>query len=249
MTNLPHVYIINEKSVEALNLNSPVGSKGTSSIGIPGEVIGVVKDFHFASFRSTIEPMVIEYFNAATEQPVSYSYLLVRIEQGHFNEVISHFRKTINQLVPESLFSYEVLEENLENLYRAEKHVLELFKVFALLSIFISCLGLFGMSAYSAELKVKEIGIRKTFGASNKSLFTLFSKDFLKYVILAIVISIPIGWIVMQRWLQNFAFSISINWWMILLTIVLLILIALLTISYQALRAALGDPAKALQYE
>ncbi len=249
MINLPHVYIINEKAVDALDLKTPVGTKGSSSFGGSGEVIGVVKDFHFASFRSNIEPMVVEYFNPSSERRMGIGYLLVRIKPGQFTEAISHLRETINRLVPESLFSYEVLEENLKRLYRDEKHVLDLFKAFALLSIFISCLGLFGMSAYSAELKVKEIGVRKTFGASLSQVVLLLAKEYMKFIVIAVIIAIPVAWYVMYQWLQNFPFHITITWWITALSILLITVVAILTISYQAIKAGLGKPVDALRYE
>ncbi len=249
MIHLPHVYIINEKAVESLNLASPVGSRGSSTFGGEGEIIGVVKDFHFASFHSLIEPMVIEYFNSSGEVRMGVGYILIRIKSGQFREALSHLRETINRIVPESLFSYEVLEENLKNLYGDEKHVLDLFKAFALLSIFISCLGLFGMSAYSSELRVKEIGIRKTFGASLSQIVLSLSEEYIKFIVAAVVIAIPVAWYVMHRWLQNFPFHIRITWWVAVLSILLITLVAILTVSYQAIKAGLGKPVDALRYE
>ncbi len=249
MIHLPHVYIINEKAVEALNLTTPVGSKGNSTFGGEGEIIGVVKDFHFASFHSLIEPMVIEYFNPSGEQRMGIGHILVRIKPGQFTEALSHLRETINHLVPESVFSYQVLEENLKSLYGDEKHVLDLFKAFAVLSIFISCLGLFGMSAYSAELRVKEIGIRKTFGASLSQIVLSLSKEYIKFIVAAVLVAVPVGWYAMHRWLQNFPFHIKITWWVAALSVILITIVALLTVSYQAIKAGSGKPADALRCE
>ena len=247
--SLTHGYILNETAVEALNLTNPVGSRGSSTFGGDGEIIGVIKDFHFASLHSLIEPLVIEYLNTEEGRQIGIGNILVRIQPGQDKAAMKYLEKTVKELVPEAIFSYEFVETYLSSLYKDEKNVLDLFKAFSILSIFIACLGLFGISAFTAQLRTKEIGIRKTFGANTKSITLLVSREFIIYVIISLIISIPLGFYFMSKWLQNFAFHIQIQWWIILLSVVITLFIALLAISYQALKAAFTRPANALRYE
>lgn len=246
---LNHAYILNETAVNALNLTHPVGSRGSSTFGGDGEIIGVIKDFHFASLHSLIEPLVIEYLNNEQGRQIGIGYVLVRIQPGQYNAAMEHLKKTVDKLVPEAVFSYEIVETYLSGLYKDEKNVLDLFKAFSLLSIFIACLGLFGISAFTAQLRTKEIGIRKAFGAKTISITGLVSREFIIYVIVSIFIAIPSGLYFMNKWLQNFAFHIRIHWWIILLSAAITLLIALIAVSYQAVKAAIGRPAVALRYE
>ncbi len=246
---LNHAYILNETAVNALNLTHPVGSRGSSTFGGDGEIIGVIKDFHFASLHSLIEPLVIEYLNNEQGRQIGIGYVLVRIQPGQYNAAMEHLKKTVDKLVPEAVFSYEIVETYLSGLYKDEKNVLDLFKAFSLLSIFIACLGLFGISAFTAQLRTKEIGIRKAFGAKTISITGLVSREFIIYVIVSIFIAIPLGLYFMNKWLQNFAFHIRIHWWIILLSAAITLLIALIAVSYQAVKAAIGRPAVALRYE
>ena len=247
--SLRHGYILNETAVEALNLTNPVGSRGSSTFGGDGEIIGVIKDFHFASLHSLIEPLVIEYFNTEEGRRIGIGNILVRIQPGQDKAAMKYLEKTVKELVPEAVFNYEFVETYLSSLYKDEKNVLDLFKAFSILSIFIACLGLFGISAFTAQLRTKEIGIRKTFGASTKSITILVSREFIIYVLISLLISIPLGLYFMNKWLQNFAFHIRIHWWVILLTVMITLVIALLAVSYQAVKAAFSKPADVLRYE
>ncbi|MCK4464142.1 MAG: FtsX-like permease family protein, partial [Bacteroidales bacterium] len=247
--SLSHAFILNETAVKVLNLTNPVGSRGSSIFGGDGEIIGVIKDFHFASLHSLIEPLVIEYLNTEQGRQIGIGYLLVRIQPGQYKAAMEHLRKTVKKLVPEAVFSYEIVETYLSSLYKDEKNVLDLFKACSLLSIFIACLGLFGISAFTAQLKTKEIGIRKTFGANTTSITILVSREFIIYVLISLIIAIPLGLYFMSKWLQNFAFHIRIQWWVILLSAMITLFIALLAIGYQAVKAAVGRPADALRYE
>jgi len=247
--SISHAYILNETAVNALNLTNPVGTRGSSTFGGDGEIIGVIKDFHFASLHTLIEPLVIEYMNTEDGRQIGIGYILVRIQPGKHKAAMKHLRETVKELVPEAVFSYEFVDTYLSSLYKDEKNVLDLFLAFSLLSIFIACLGLFGISAFTAQLRTKEIGIRKTFGANTKSIISLVSREFIIYVLISLIISIPLGLYFMSKWLQNFAFHIRIQWWIILVSVMITLLIALLAISYQALKAAVTKPANALRYE
>jgi putative ABC transport system permease protein len=250
LNTLEHAFILNETAVAALNLKKPIGMNGRSTFGEKGEIIGVVKDFHFASLHQEIEPMVIEYFRPDQDAwRFGLGYLLVRIQDGLLTEGIDYLRSVMIQLESDAVFNYEVLESNLENLYQDENNVLRLFKAFSLLSIFIACLGLFGISAFTAELRTKEIGIRKSFGASLILIVRIISMEFMGFVMVALIIALPAGWYLMHRWLQNFAFHINIYWWLFILSAIITIGIAWIAVSYQAIRAGLTHPAQALRYE
>ena len=145
--SLSHGYILNETAVKALNLTNPVGSRGFSTFGGDGEIIGVIKDFHFSSLHTIIEPLVIEYLNTEKGRQIGIGYILVRVQPGQYKAAMKHLRETVKELVPESVFSYEFVDTYLSGLYEDEKNVLDLFKAFSILSIFIVCLGLFGISA------------------------------------------------------------------------------------------------------
>lgn len=247
--NNEHSYILNESAAKSLNLNHPVGTKGNSLFGGHGTIIGVVKDFHFASLHSIIEPLVIEYLPTEDGRVMEVSFCLVRFQPGQYDVAIKHLKSTINHLAPEAVFTTEVVETHMENLYKDEANVLSLFKAFSLLSILIASLGIFGISAYTARLRTREIGIRKTFGAGIGTITKLISAEFIIYVFISLLISLPLGIYIMHKWLQAFAFHISIEWWVVLLSGSITIIIALIAVSYQALSAAMTNPVNALRYE
>ncbi len=177
------------------------------------------------------------------------AYCIVRFQPGQYDAALKHLKSTINHLVPEAVFTTELVEGHMKNLYIDEANVLNLFKAFSLLSIFIACLGIFGISAYTARLRTREIGIRKTFGAGIGTILKLISAEFIIYVFISLLISLPVGIFVMHKWLQNFAFHISVEWWVVLLSGTITIIIALFAVSYQALNAAMTNPVNALRYE
>ncbi len=249
LPGMEHAYILNETAVRTLNLSNPVGRHGKSTFGMDGEIIGVVKDFHFSSLHENIEPMVIEYFRDEEGRRFGLGYVLVRLSDGRLPEGIDHLRKAVRELVPDAVFNHTVLESSLEALYKDEANVLNLFKAFSFLAIFIASLGLFGISAYTVELRTKEIGIRKTFGATLPEVVRLISIEFMAYVLIAMMVAIPAGWFFMKHWLQNFAYQIDIYWWIIALSLLITLMIAWLAISYQAIRAGGKHPADALRYE
>lgn len=244
-----HYYILNEAAVEILNLGQPVGTIGSSTFGGSGRIIGVAKDFHFASLHSEIEPLVLEYLPGPEGRQIGFGYCIIRFQPGLYNEAINHLKKTVTKLAPESVFTSQLVETFMDNLYKDEANVLSLFKAFSLLSILIASLGLFGISAYTAALRTREIGIRKTFGAGVFSVTRLISSEFMVYVMLSLVIALPLGIYTMNKWLQNFAFHIKIEWWVVAISGIITVFVALVAVSYQAISAARTNPAIALRYE
>lgn len=238
-------YILNEAAVKSIGWknNADAINELFEYGGRKGKVIGVVKDFHFESLHQKIVPMVMlinKYWR---------SWLSINIAAGDFQKTIASIEKTSKTYMPTTPFSYQFLDERFNKQYQAEQKQRTLFMIFAGISIFISCLGLFALAAFMAEQRRKEIGVRKVLGASVGSITTLLSKDFIKLVVISILIASPIAWYAMSSWLTDFAYRIDIEWWIFPLSGLLAILIAVATVSYQAISAALVNPVKSLKSE
>ena len=243
-------FIINERAAQALQVADPVGRMASTLFGTRGEIVGVVNDFHFASLHNNIEPLVIEHFPRSHQlKSAVTAYLLIKIKGTNIQASLQAIRGTIEKIAPGSLFVYSFLDQDLNRLYDSEQRMSNLFQAFALFAIFISCLGLFGLSSYSAQLRVKEIGIRKTLGASLPSIIQLLSKKYIVWIAIANVIALPLGWIYVSDWLRNFAYRTPINSLPFIITILISIGLAFFTVSYHALRTALANPVESLRYE
>lgn len=235
-----HEFILNEAAVKAYGLEKPVGEAFIAE-GDTGTVVGVVKDFNFASLHAGVEPLVIQY------NPYRTNYLLVKVKGGSLPATIGFLESRVHTLAPASKFTYAFLDENLDQLYVTENRMSKVFNGFAALSIFVSCLGLFGLSAYSAKLRVKEVGVRKVLGASVGSVAFLLSRDFLLLVLIAIAVSLPLAWWAMESWLGAFAYRITIGWEVPAMAALAALLLAVVTISFQAIKTALLNPVKNLR--
>ena len=241
-------YVINEQAAQRIgykdrSAGSAVGQTLTFW-GKPGKIIGVVQDFHFQSLHEPIKPLIMWFGEKAT-----YGNLLVRTQPGQTKQALASLETVCKQLNPAIPFSYSFADQEYQSMYKSEQIVGELVNYFAVLAIFIACLGLFGLASFTAEQRTKEIGVRKVLGASVASIVGLLSNDFLKLVVIAIVIATPAAWYVMDKWLQGFAYKTDLSWWIFALAGVLAIGIALLTISFQAIKAALMNPVKSLRSE
>ena len=235
-------FILNETAAAALQLDNPVGKKVIAG-GDTGEVVGIARDFHFASLHTTVDPLVVVL------EPRGANYFLLRVSGDDLPGVLRFAEKTIAGLSPQSLFSYTFVDDKLDQLYASENRMGDVFRVFAAFAVFISCLGLFGLSAYAAQLRTKEVGIRKVLGASVPGVVRLLALDFLKLVGLATVLAWPVAWWVMNRWLEGFAYKIAVGAPVFVLSGVLALLVALLTVSFQSVKAALANPVKSLRSE
>jgi len=236
-------YMINEKAMQimGMNIGNAVG-KGLSLGEKKGTIIGVIKDFHFKSLQYAMEPLILQTNTWG-------GVVMVRTTAGNNEQTINALKKINQQLNPAFPFRFGFLDKDLDNLYRSEQQMGNIFNLFAGLAIFISCLGLYGLSAFMAEQRTKEIGVRKVLGASVTGVVGLLSQDFLKLILIAIIIASPIAWYAMQAWLQGFAYQITLEWWVIALAGILATAIALVTISFQSIRAALMNPVKSLRSE
>jgi putative ABC transport system permease protein len=236
-------FVLNESAMEAFGWKSAVGRRfGAAWSNKSGAVIGVVKDFHFESLHQKIEPMV--FFMEDW-----YQYIVVRLRSADYAATLAFMREQWQKIAPHRPFEYSFLDEEFDKLYKSEERIGKLFGYFTGLAIFIAGLGLFGLAAFAAERRTKEIGIRKVLGASVAGIAALLSKEFVRFVAVANLIAWPAAYYAMSRWLQNFAYRVNIGWWVFALAGGLALLIALLTVSTQAIKAALANPVEALRYE
>ncbi|MHA4806713.1 ABC transporter permease [Flavitalea flava] len=242
--------LVNETLVKELGWADPIG-KRVQSNGEKQEdrseslVIGVVKDFNIYSLQHRIEPLVLKMPPVTNEEDNLY----VRVNRTNVPAAIKYIEETYRQFDAQNPFAYHFLDQNFAAQYEAEKKQGSILFIFAALAIFIACLGLFGLVTFTAEQRTKEIGVRKVLGASLMSIVRLLSKDLVKLVAIAVLVATPLAWLVMHKWLESFAYRVSIGLGVFLLAGVLAILIAVITISVQAIRAALANPIQALRNE
>jgi putative ABC transport system permease protein len=246
-------YIINEAAARLLNLKEPVGSSmfgyafnGETWSEINAHIIGVVKDFHFSSLHHTVEPVV---FSLSSSMTTPLTWLEVRISGENINEATASMKKVWSTIIHEQPFEFMFMEDEIQRYYVAEEQFMKLFISFSGLSLFIGMLGLFGLTAYMAKRRTREIGIRKVVGASTTSLVTLMSRDFLKLVLIASIIGAPVAWYFMDQWLHHFAFQTSITIATFFITALAAMLVAFLAVFYHALYASRSNPVNALRTE
>jgi len=241
-------FVINESSVKALgwkNANEAVG-KDFKYGNQRGRIIGVINDFHFESMHQPIVPIIMVMFPPSRPY---FNNLSIKITGNNISQALSYLEKTWKKYFPDTPVDYTFLDENFDKLYQAEQRQATLFTGFACIAIFIACLGLFGLSAFAITQRIKEIGIRKVLGADVSTIVALLSKDFLKLVGIAAILAFPIAWYFMNNWLQDFAYRINMPWWVFIIAGIAAALIALITISFQALKAAIANPIKSLRTE
>jgi putative ABC transport system permease protein len=242
-------YVINETAVHAFGFKSPEDAIGK----IIGQhtiqrfrIVGVVKDFHLQDFYKTIDPMA---FESEKDNLSTFNIKLAGHDPAAWQATLKAIEKKWYQFYPPESFSYKFYDETLEGMYEQERHLAKLISLATGIAIFISCLGLFGLAVLTAFQRTKEIGIRKVLGASVPGIVRLLSKEYLQLVIVAIVLATPLAWWAMNKWLQNFAYRIQLQWWMFLLAGLIGIAIAMLTVSVQAIKAAVANPVKSLRTE
>jgi putative ABC transport system permease protein len=236
-------FLINESMATKLNYQNPIG-KQLSWGNNKGVIVGVLKDFHFYSMHTAIDPMVIRL-----DEKRKYGTALIRVEAARTKDALAALEKLNKDINPKTPFSYQFADEAYATLYKNEQLVSKLADCFAIIAIFICCLGLLGLITFTAEQKTKEIGIRKVLGASVANIVQMLSKDFLKLVLLAAIIAFPVAWWAMQKWLQAFVYHVTLSWWMFASAGILTIVIALITISSQSIKAAIANPVSSLRSE
>ncbi|MGD8307468.1 MAG: ABC transporter permease, partial [Ignavibacteria bacterium] len=237
--------VINEAAAKSLGYEKPIVGKHIMFSGSDFRlnIIGVVKDFHYESLHRKVKPIVIGLDN------LYRTYLAVRIQPHNVPETIEIIKNTWDEYIPYKPFEYFFFDEDYDNLYRAEQRTGKLFIIFSVLALFLACLGLFGLASYTTELKTKEIGIRKVLGASISNIVARLSKEFSKWVLIANVIAWPIAYLFVNNWLQDFAYKIDITLWPFIISGLLALLIAIVTVSFQTIKSALANPVDSLRNE
>ncbi|MDX1408456.1 MAG: FtsX-like permease family protein, partial [Saprospiraceae bacterium] len=249
--------LVNEAAVREMELDDPIGAQVVSQDEFlnpdPDEpswytIVGVIQDYHFQSLHHTISPLFLIHnqrgFNPGVDNQIS-----VRMQADAITGTLQDIERIWKKFEAEQPFRYAFLDQEWANLYTSELTTRKLSSLFSLIAIFIACLGLLALAAFTAERRTKEIGIRKVLGASVLNIVRLLTRDFLRLVLLGILVAAPVAWYIMNNWLENFAYRISIGWGVFVLAAILAILIAFLTVSYQSIRAALTNPVKSLRSE
>jgi putative ABC transport system permease protein len=238
-------FILNESGVRKLGWGSPDNAIGKPLRygGQDGHVIGVLKDFHFESLRNEIVPIIFLITKNGNYR------VSARIRPENTQATLQFLKNLWTELRPEYPFEYRFLDQQYDNLYKSEERLMEIFGIFSILAIFVAYLGLLGLASYTAEQKTKEIGIRKVLGASVGRIVILLTKEYTRWVLIANLIAWPVAWWLMNRWLEDFAYRIHIGLGVFIYSAVIALLIALFTVAWQALRAALANPIVSLRYE
>jgi len=240
--------ILNETAIELLEMDDPIGTITYlwNDRSRPYEVIGVVKDYHWESKHMEVRPHALMLLAEGFRNPY---YLSVRIAGSDYQKIIKILQRDWEKFVPEIPFEYEILDKHYDGIYKNEKQTRSLLTIFSVIAIIISCLGLFGLASFMAERRTKEIGIRKTNGATTSQILRLLSLDFTKWVLLANIIAWPLTWFAMKKWLESFAYRVDIPIWIFLIAGTIAFLIALATISYHAIHASRQNPGLLFRYE
>jgi putative ABC transport system permease protein len=241
-TDDEQAFIVNETAVKVMGLTDPIGTEVSAWFGRKGRIIGVVKDYHTLALHQPVIPFAL----IPTQKS---NYLFIRIKSDDVQTTLQFIASTVKKIVPDDPVQYSFLDETIDRMYRLDQRTEKLVLFSAGLAIFISCLGLFGLAFFTIERRYREIGVRKVMGASVLDIIVLVSKDFTKWVLLANLIAWPAAWYFMNKWLQDFAYRIQISWWMFILAGGLTLLIALATVSWQAIKVALANPVDSLRYE
>jgi putative ABC transport system permease protein len=238
-------FIVNEAFLRRymLNPDQAVGKQVILGLTGPGTIIGVAKDFHISSMHDAIQPIVL--FN----NPQYFGSILLRVGPGNISAVLKKIESAWHVASPARPFNYSFLDEQYDSLYRTEQRLGVLMSIFCGTAILVTCLGLLGLMAFVVSQRTKEIGIRKVLGASVLNITTMLSTDLLRLVMIAILIACPVAWYCMHHWLQDFAYRIGLSWYLFAMACIATIVIAMATISFQAIKAAVANPVKSLRNE
>jgi putative ABC transport system permease protein len=254
-TDVSDAFIINETAVKEFGFGTPEKALGrrihwnewepldSTKPVKQGKVIGVVQDYHYKSLHEKVLAAVIHIYPQVTFK------VAAKIRTANMKETIAFINNTWNKFSPGYPLDYKFMDDTYGQMYKAEEKLASLLWIFTLMAIVVGCMGLFGLAAFSAEQRTKEIGIRKVLGASVTSITTLLSKDFVKLVLIAFVVAFPVAWWAMNKWLEDFEYRINISWWIFPLAAIIALLVAIITVSFQAIRAALSNPVNSLRTE
>ena len=242
-----YAFVLNETAVKALGFSSAQDALGKyvafgfNDISAP--VIGVVKDYNTASLHDAVKPVLMVEF------PFFYYNAGIKLNRGYSASTLSAIEKAWTSVYPQQLFESSFLDEHIASLYKNEKRTQQLFNLFTFLSIVINVLGLVGLLSFMVEQKTKEIGIRKVLGASVKDISFILSKDFLRLIIVAFFIAAPVAWLLMNKWLQDFAYRTTISWWVFAVAVLAALVVTCIAVGFQTIKAAMANPVKSLRTE
>lgn len=243
-------FILNEEAVKKLGWRSPAEAVGKKfqwvqpdAVLKAGKILGVVENFNITPLKMPVQPLVMHYF------PMRFQYLYVRLSGANTTDAVAGVEKSFKRVYPNQAFAYSFLDDTLNNLYASEERLGSIFRSFSGLAVLIACLGILGLSLYSIQQRVREIGIRKVLGAGVLSIASELVRDFLKPVFVATLIATPLAWYAMSKWLEDFAYRVNISWWVFLSAGAFVTVVALLALGTQAVKAALADPVKNLRSE
>jgi putative ABC transport system permease protein len=236
-------YMMNESAVNKLGWAKPIGKKLFSYYGKEGFVTGIIADFHFKTLHKEIEPLFLYMREEAPK------YLAVKLNTADIRSTVEFIKHQWNNIIPDSPFEYFFYDSFYDQLYKKEALFGKIIFIFSMIAILIACMGLFGLAAFFSERRTKEIGIRKVNGAMITEVLTMLNGEFLKWVAVSFIFATPLSWYFMNKWLQTFAYKTEMSWWIFALAGVIAMVIALLTVSWQSLRAATRNPVEALRYE
>lgn len=242
-TDSADAFMVNEEAVKQMGMKDPIG-KWISAWNKKGHIIGILKDYHTNTLREPIKPLIID-----VKEYEYFGVVIVKLEQGKTKEGLASLQAVCKEINPNYPFAFQFLDQEYDKLYRTEQVITKLTGIFALLGITISCLGLLGLAMFTAEQRTKEIGIRKVLGASILSIINLLSKEFLSLLFISFLIAAPIGGYFMHQWLQGFSYKIELSWWIFALAGASALVIALITVSVQAIKSATVNPVKSLRVE
>ncbi len=245
-TDLKEGFIINEATVRKWGMASAeeaIGKRLRTGLDLRGTIIGVMKDHHISSFHQEIEPMVLSF------DPQYFWTMAIKIKSTDISGTLAAIEEVYAKFIPEFPFVFSFLDEDIDRLYRGEEQTSRIIRTFSIIAVFIACLGLFGLAAFAAERRTKEIGIRKVLGATTSKIIFLLSTEFSKWVLVSNIVAWPIAYYAMNRWLQGFTYRTGIGLWIFFLAALITFIVALLTVSYQAIKAAVTNPVDALRYE
>jgi hypothetical protein len=240
-------FLVNETLLKMLGITNPEAAINKQINMWDGrfvaDIVGVVKDFHSTSLQQEIPPLII----ASNKE--EYSVVGIKLKQGDIKNTISRIEKIWSRVYPEYVFEYQFMDQKIAAFYQQENKLSHLYKIFAAIAIILSCLGLYGLASFMAVQRIKEVGIRKVLGASVQNVIYLFSKEFVILISIAFIIATSISWYFMDKWLQGYVYRIRLSWWIFIAGGLISLLIALITVSSQAVKAAMTSPVKNLRTE
>jgi ABC-type antimicrobial peptide transport system permease subunit len=242
-TDSADAFMVNQEAVKQMGITNPIG-KWVSAWKKKGRIVGILEDYHTASLHQKIKPVIVD-----VKENLDFGFILVRTLPGQTKEALAGLKTVFNKINPNRPFDFKFADSEYQAMYTSEQVIARLSNIFSLLAILISCLGLLGLAMFSAQQRIKEVAVRKVLGASIGNIIGLFSRDIMKLVGFSFLITVPIGWYVMNGWLQSFAYKIDLSWWIFALAGMIAFLIAFLTISSQSLKVAYSNPAESLKTE